>query len=620
VAANAVILVFLAVATFPPLIPRPRVEGFDESWQMALHDSAARGLVHGRQIVFIYGPLGFLAYPFDMGGLSESTAVWRLLLHVAFCVAVGLNIWRCPSAWLAGLLVVTIAFSQVRVELTPRILLAEVAFLTFAYVQGVFWPALPAAALTAIGLLVKFNTGAAGALSLALWLAVMLVSGRGRAVAAWLVPIAAVFLATLLACFRYYGGPLDAVPEYFASSLRIAAGYSAQLSLVEKGAYAWKALLPLAVVAAAVFAGAFLDRRYALVGVLQAGVFFNLFKSGTVRGDPTHFFTFFQALPGFVALFLILPETTRQKYAAATLCVTVLAYSIYFRGAQFLPPKEFPAAAYLPDGPRNIFNALRWEESRRAVQQRSDLAMARQQLPAAWLDRIGTEPIDAYPSELSVVFANNLNWCPRPMPQSFTAYTPELDELNASRYRAPDGPRWVLFEQTALDRLQHPWFVDPLTFRELYNCYDVAAKSPRYLLLRRRPEPRGFEWEPIDSVRVRLGERIAVPRDDSFVVAAALRFRLTQRGAWADRLWKVYPPTVRLEFANGGETTAQLSWRNAVNGFPVSELPTTLGDVDALWNPARRTPVTAMTLLANSADFEEDVELTWLRTCIPARR
>jgi hypothetical protein len=423
---------------------------------------------------------------------------------------------------------------------------------------------------------------------------------------------------TFLACFRYYGGPLDAVPAYFAGSLRIAAGYSAQLSLVEKGAYAWQVLLPLAAVATAIVAGAFLDRRYALTGVLLSGVFFNLLKSGIVRSDPTHFFTFFEALPGFVALFLILPETTRQKYAAAALCVAVLGYSIYFRGAQFLPPKEFPAAAYLPDGPRNILNALHWEESRRAVRQRSDLTIVRQQLPATWLDRIGTEPIDAYPSELSVVFANGLNWCPRPMPQSFTAYTPDLDELNASHYRAPDGPRWVLFEQTALDR-QHPWLVDPLTFRELYNCYDVAAKGPRYLLLQRRPERRGFDWEPIGSVRLRLGDRIAVPRDDSFVVAAALRFRLTQRGQWADRLWKVYPPSVRLEFANGGEMTSHLTWRNAVNGFVVSELPTTLGDIDALWNPARRTAVKAMTLFADSADFEEYVEVTWFRTCIPAR-
>jgi hypothetical protein len=616
--ANPVFVAFLAVATFPPLIPRPRVEGFDESWQMALHESVARGFVYGREFAFTYGPLGFLAYPFDIGGLSESTAVWRLLIHLAFCVAVGLNIWSCPSMGLAGLLAVTIAFSQVRVELTPRLLLAEVAFLTFAYVRGVFWPALPAAALAAVGLLVKVNTGAAGAISLAFWLAVMVSIRRGRAVGAWLVPIVAVFLATVLTYFRYYGGPLDAMSDYLAASLRIAGGYSAQLSIVEKGAYAWQILTPLAAVAAAVIAGAFLDRRYALTGVILSGVFFNLLKSAGVRSDPTHFFTFFEALPGFVALFLVLPTTTKQEYAAATLCVAVLAYSVYFRGAQYLPPKEFPAAAYLPDGPRNLLDALHWEQSRRAVGQLSDLTIARQRLPAAWLDQIGTEPVDAYPSELSVVFANGLNWCPRPMPQSMTAYTPELDGASASFYRAPAGPRWILFEQTALDR-QHPWFIDPLTLRELYNRYELAAKGPRYLLLKRRSEPRGFEWEPIGSARMRLGDRIPVPRDESFLVAAAMRFRLTGRGRWADWLWKVYPPSVRLEFACGDETRSQLTWRNAINGFLVSELPTTLGDADALWNPARRSAVTAMTLLGDSANFEEDVEVTWLRTCIPAR-
>jgi hypothetical protein len=617
-AAKAIVVALFAIVTFPPLIPLPWGEGLEWSWQMALHESVVRGLVYGREFLFTYGPLGFLAYPRDIGDLLAHGMMWRLLIHGLFCLAIALNVWRCESTTLAGLLCAVIAFSQVRVELPSRMLLAEMAFLVYAFVRGTTWPALLAAALAALGLLMKFNTGLAGATSLLLWAAIMVASGRGRSLLIWSLPIAGLFLAVLLAGFRYYGGPLDALPDYFVGSLRLASGYSAQMAREGSNVAFLLVGVCYGLVAALVVTGSVFDRRYASLGLLLSAVLFVLFKGVYVRTDSTHVYLFFAALPGFVALFLVLPRTRLLRWATAFGCVLVLGVSIYGRGSEFSAPEQSAIAAYTPDGPRNLFDAFYWSERRRGIEQLSRPAIARQRLPEPMLERLGTTPIDAYPQEMSILFANHLNWCPRPVPQSYSAYTPELDEINARHYRSKAGPALILYEQNAIDG-QHPWFVDPLTLQEIYKRFDVVVAAPRFLLLARRAEQRPGDSEASPVGKIRLGERVAVPQDDQYLLAAGLRFQLTNGGRARDVLWKVYPPSLRVEFADGSEQTYRIVWRNAINGLLLSELPTNLKDVDALWDTAKRSRVAAFTVLADSADFAKEVELTWLRTAIPAK-
>ena len=94
---------------------------------------------------------------------------------------------------------------------------------------------------------------------------------------------------------------------------------------------------------------------------------------------------------------------------------------------------------------------------------------------------------------------------------------------------------------------------------------------------------------------------------------ACLQFRLTDGGALHNLLWKVYPPTIRLEFADGSIRKHRIVWRNGVSGFLISELPASLNDVDALWNPKKRIDVKAITFFADPADFDGEVEITWQR-------
>jgi hypothetical protein len=362
-----------------------------------------------------------------------------------------------------------------------------------------------------------------------------------------------------------------------------------------------------------------------VLAVLLSGVCFNLFKSGFVRHDPMHVFLFFAAFPCFAALFLVLPETPVQKWTAAAVCLVILVVDGAARVRQFAPPEGAPLEAYLPEGPLYLNDAIHWTQRRRAIRDISAPVIAALRLPGSLRTTIGSTAIDGYPQEMTVLFANRLNWSPRPVPQSYSAYAPDLDEMNARHYRSADGPGLVLYQFDAIDG-QHPWFVDPLSLRELHNRYEVWLRLPPvlpgsrpFLMLKRRAQARGSEPEEVSTDRVSLGERVTVPRDGKFVLAAALQFRLTPGGQLRDKLWKVYPPSIRVEFADGTIESYRVVWRNAVNGLLISELPSARDPVTALWDPANRTAVTAFRLLADKADFDEYVDLAWLRTAIPAK-
>jgi hypothetical protein len=61
------LLVVLVTWEVRRVVPRT---GFDHSWQLALNLAAQHGLDFGRDVVFTYGPLGFLAQPLIVSALT----------------------------------------------------------------------------------------------------------------------------------------------------------------------------------------------------------------------------------------------------------------------------------------------------------------------------------------------------------------------------------------------------------------------------------------------------------------------------------------------------------------------------------------------------------------------
>ncbi len=122
---------------------------------------------------------------------------------------------------------------------------------------------------------------------------------------------------------------------------------------------------------------------------------------------------------------------------------------------------------------------------------------------------IGNESVDIIPSEISYIYANALTYNPRPVIQSYTAYTGYLDGLNRIKYMSDSAPTFILFSAEAIDR-RYAFFDEPQTKRAILQNYEVVSSAnlddSKMILLKRRARSR-------DLLRVSLSEgKFGFPR------------------------------------------------------------------------------------------------------------
>ncbi len=113
----------IGALTWPISSIRPTV-GLDPSWIAGLYMAAERGLDAGTQVVFTYGPLGFLGLPglYEVG-LGRLAFAWTALVQMALCIAL---LWASRRAFgLIPALLVT-AFAAAMPVADPVLLAATV--------------------------------------------------------------------------------------------------------------------------------------------------------------------------------------------------------------------------------------------------------------------------------------------------------------------------------------------------------------------------------------------------------------------------------------------------------------------------------------------------------------
>ena len=116
------LLVALVTWEVPEIVPRT---GFDTSWQLALNLAADHGLDYGRDIVFTYGPLGFLSQPLMVSVLTGAAGFAYALVAQTVLAAVVLAASSRVYGWLGGTLLTFLALSL------PLLLSDVVAYVAF---------------------------------------------------------------------------------------------------------------------------------------------------------------------------------------------------------------------------------------------------------------------------------------------------------------------------------------------------------------------------------------------------------------------------------------------------------------------------------------------------------
>ncbi len=491
----------LVLLTWPVLSVEPS-PGLDPSWVAALNMAADRGLKFGPDLMFTYGPLGFLTrpglyYAWTMG-LAE---LYTLCLQLALCLTVLWALRRVvplPAAFLLAFLAVPLIGEQAIVvvaliwafEALRRGGLPIVARL-FPIVGG---------AVAGLQLLVKLNTAFS---VLAICVLAVLAPRVGRA-RRGLVFLAA-FVVSLTVCWFAAGQSVGNVGTYVARSEQIVSGYSAAMIRdVGPRWELWLALLGIALVFVLACRATARAHRRASLAVWAVPAFLG-FKEGFVRFDPGHAASFFGLLLGaFVALTWRRARIGLMLIAAGATAVVILHASGGVHDVLLRPGARADAAAdQLALAFDGGLRGKRMRNARRGLQNYYGLS------PAA-LAQVRGRPTAVLPTETMIVWAYRLPWRTVPVFQTYSAYTATLDQANARALESTGGPKRVLLSsEPPLDN-RNPQFESPGALRALLCNFRPRQVSGNWLILARTARRCGPP-KRISSRRARFGQPVVVP-------------------------------------------------------------------------------------------------------------
>jgi hypothetical protein len=513
-AAPAILATAFAAAVllcFAPLPPLFASSSLDPSWQQGLHVAVEQGFAFGSQLVFTYGPLGFVHARLYWPGLFAPTIAFWVLLGLAT-----LDAWRETARGGGGLAVggSTLLYAALALSATYTYDAIVMAYL-LPWAWSVEAAAPSRARLAAHGAMVgvialsKLTFALGGALACAAVVVVLLLRRRPRDAA--VAPAAAVLV--FLAGWWLVGQRFGALPEYVLNGLEVVAGYADAMAL--PGPWQEKAVLAAGVAALGALVGyTVVQRRDAAMGVAAVFTlaFFALaWRQAFTRHDMHAFLAFTFGCAAAACLALRLVREGPRRAAAAGLVAVVFLFaactSITLRGG-------FPASVVLGDivhRPLRAIEGLReaggWPARHRAAMEHVRNLNPLPPLPGS---------VDVYSHDQAVAFAHGLRWNPRPVFQSYSAYTARLAALNRDHLLGAAAPDHVLLRVQAIDgRL--PALEDGASWLPLLERYQVREEGT-FLVLDRAAAPRPAKRRELPPWRGRGW--LELPRDAAMVVAA----------------------------------------------------------------------------------------------------
>jgi hypothetical protein len=537
-------LLFFNVARilFSPEMPDA---GLDGSWVYSLNQAVAQKMAFGHDIIFTFGPYASVYTHAYHPGTVRLMLLSCLLLDVCFACCFAWLVRPAAWSWAPVLAAILVAPLIVLDDWFLSFVLLEVLFVFRLLDEGPGKDKKPICFLLAAAIF-----GFAGMLPLAKC-SMLVLQGCVSALCVaflvlhrrWKMALVCAFATPIGMLFFWLaaGQRMANLPGFFSASIQLISGYSEAMSLPGPRRQAALFLVgALAILFAIVFARR-LERSLKLFLLLAYGFYlFFAFKEGFVRQDDHVYIAFVALAPA--SLLLMLLQTPRRRlfspiiWSIALLAMTTaigFAWREFFFDAavaQGVPPTTFrdlsgwalltrlrtelgngkllelaigtePQLTFLLPSTYSLRPwHERFDDARREINATSQLDFHLQ----------GT--VDVYSFEQSALLSRGYDWDPRPVFQSYSAYTPELIRINEQHLRGTGAPDHIVFQLETIDN-RLPALDDGLSWPAMLDNYRVADVSGNWVHLTRNSGPLRSEsrFMPLGEASARLGQEVAVP-------------------------------------------------------------------------------------------------------------
>ena len=592
----------------------PPYTGLEPGWKEALVQATDQGIGFGTDLVFTFGPYHQL-YTNAMSDNLYPFVIGRLVYGLAWGAAV-ISFVRLSTPAAGWLLAIFMALSGSLSNDAPFYAL-QLAFLLIV-ASDLKQSELPLIALIYAGIVISIFCKLSFAVSA---VAIVLC-------AAWL--LARKFLHTLkqdvLAFAAALGIPLmiwaasgqsiiNLLHYLFGHNLSIVFGYSSAMAIDDLAA-AWQVpafWVGAFSVAALILRAAYLRLQNRLSSVFIACtslfLFWTVFKAGMVRHDPWHAPSAGLALACFAILALVYTRTieAHEVHFVSAAGSIVLGLSI---SSQYISPIRSQLDEWLEKTLSNTYlfaKIIPSSRARQVLQKLRQNGFVDLKIDAEDLSLIPRlSSVDSIPWDITDIPVNGLLYRPRPVIQSYSAYTPSLQGLNRKHFLGKQAPAYLVMNAQSIDGRNHP-DLDYPSLEAIASRYQIVGtgskgslilkQNNRYVALTRYAQWRetrlgleGDEARDASSVKERWSQ---LPKQ----LAPGSRFSLVLKPNLWRRLqtiaFKSSPLMIVIKFNDGqirtyrvlenssqkiplfpyvGSNAGLRSYMLALQGFPVDRL------------------------------------------------
>ncbi|BBH39474.1 unknown protein [Microcystis viridis NIES-102] len=201
-------------------------------------------------------------------------------------------------------------------------------------------------------------------------------------------------------------------------------------------------------------------------------------------------------------------------------------------------------------------------------------------LPDSVLEKVQGKTIDIIPSEFSLIPGNQLNWKPRPIIQSYSAYTEKLDELNYQSLS--QSPRdYLIYHFQAIDG-RHPFFDEPKAFSyvvcnyqldSVNSPFQVPAIKTNFYLLEKQKVSRCIPTPLGETTNVTWDQVYELPTRNSGITRVQVKFEYSWLGKIVKQLFRIPPVIINVNYLDGTQANFRFVQDNSANGVILSHLP-----------------------------------------------
>ncbi|MBS1774338.1 MAG: hypothetical protein JST82_15890 [Bacteroidetes bacterium] len=466
----------------------PSWYGLDVSWQMTLNYAKVSKWVWGKDIIYTYGPLGYLAT--RMGwGISK----WVFLLFDIFIVFNLYHIFKDFLRIAADKLIAIILLVMVSLTVEPgygsdlswAVMMFSFYWMYKSFNEPKYIYFIMACLQIILCFYIKLNAGLVGIVILGGHLLNLLIFKKIKLLKAVIV-ICGLSAAILITSIILH----VSLPAYFKGAVEIIKGYN-DIMYLEMDTTTWLEVnVTLLFYGFVIFYGisaiALVVRKdyqrlyYVCIAMLYT---FLLRKQSILRNDEIHYFEFFSysTLIFLPAYFIDMFDKKQKPVIAGVLVLSIVSLSYTSqRPMRSINDAAMRRYANQREYVTNFFNY----NNPPFLNNRH-----KRYIPGRVLDSIGKKTVDIFPWDTEYLLENGLNYKPRPVFQSFSAYTNYLAQANYDSYEK-NAPEYVIYDYESIDG-RYPYNDDILVNYFIYKNYTFAdsfTSNDRWrTLLKKKP-------------------------------------------------------------------------------------------------------------------------------------